>query len=30
MQGEVFELEAEISELQEKPLLPIGVMGTNP
>ncbi|MFN3996928.1 alanine racemase [Algoriphagus sp.] len=30
MYGDVFELEAEIIELQEKPLLPIGVLGMNP
>jgi ornithine racemase len=30
MQGDVFELEAEIIELQEKPLLPSGVLGANP
>jgi predicted amino acid racemase len=30
MHGDVFELEAEIIELQEKPLLPIGVLGMNP
>ncbi|SEG41982.1 alanine racemase [Algoriphagus boritolerans] len=30
MHGDVFELESEIIELQEKPLVPIGVLGTNP
>lgn len=30
MYGDVFELETEIIELQEKPLLPIGVLGMNP
>lgn len=30
MHGDVFELETEIIELQEKPLLPIGVLGANP
>ncbi len=30
MHGDVFELESEIIELQEKPLLPIGVLGMNP
>lgn len=30
MHGDVFELETEIIELQEKPLLPIGVLGMNP
>ncbi|GAB3235541.1 alanine/ornithine racemase family PLP-dependent enzyme [Algoriphagus aestuariicola] len=30
MHGDVFELHAEIIELQEKPLLPTGVLGSNP
>lgn len=30
MHGDVFELEAEIIELQEKPLLPTGTLGANP
>lgn len=30
MHGDVFELESEIIELQEKPLIPIGVLGANP
>lgn len=30
MHGDVFELEAEIIELQEKPLLPTGILGMNP
>jgi ornithine racemase len=30
MHGDVFELETEIIELQEKPLLPMGVLGANP